>query len=229
MRVIFSSSSNLPGGCAAVFNCSLFAFPAFAAGECLKYKTVPSLKIKVPAFSVSVVQPDRPMDLLHGNVVATFAEEYEIEYGAAKIGDNGAPPETRRGGGWCIFIEGLAVEMGYTGFVVQIDRRHAPGSCEFDGIIEHEDEHINAHLSVVEDRQKDIRKAIAAAANNVLPVFVPDEDGIDGAMNDLEAELQNRPEVKLLRQKLAAEMEIRNKKIDMNDRGGRIRGCALLQ
>jgi len=166
------------------------------------------------------------MDLLHGNVVATLVEEYEIEYGAARVGgENGEAARSPKGEGWCVFIEGITVEMGYTDFVVQVDKRHSPESCEFKRILEHEDEHVAAHLAVIRDEGKNIRAAIAAAANNVLPMFARDENGIDDAMNELETRLQNRPEIRLLRQKLAAEREIRNKKIDMNDRGERLRGC----
>jgi hypothetical protein len=184
------------------------------ADECLKYKTLPSLKIKVPSYSVSVVQPDRKMNLLHGNVVATMAEEYEIEYGARKID-----------GGYCVFIEHITATIGYTDFVVQIDRRHSPESCEFAGILEHEYEHIHAHLAVIDDEKKDIEGTIRASANNVLPLFVPGEDGIDGAMADLETALQNQPQILLLREKLVAAREIRDKKIDLNDKGDRIRDC----
>jgi len=175
---------------------------------------LPSLEIKVPEFSVSIVQPDRFMDLLHGNVVATFVEEYEIKYGAQKFE-----------GGWCVFIEGITAIIGYTNFVVQIDRRHHPDSCEFDAIMEHEEEHVRAHLSVIEDSMRDIRSSISAAANNVLPVWVLDERGIDGAMDELEEKLQSRPQIQLLRQKLSAEREIRNKRVDLNDRGERFRRC----
>ena len=157
------------------------------------------------------------MDLLHGNVVATLTEEYEIEYGAAL---------SPKGEGWCVFIENIAVDFGFTDFIVQVDKRHHPESCEFNSILEHEDEHIAAHLSVIKDGQRNIKNAIAAAANNVLPMFVQSDDEIDNAMNELETELQNRPEIRLLRQKLTAEQEIRNKRIDMNDKGERFRACS---
>ena len=195
-------------------NCTLLTVPALATPDCLKYKTLPSLEIKVPRASVSVVRPERFMNLLHGNVVATFAEEYEIEYGAQKAD-----------GGYCVFIEGITAVIGYTDFIVQIDRRHETDSCEFAAVKEHEDEHIRAHLSVVEDGMGDIRSAISAAANGVLPVWVADEYGIDGAMAGLEEALSGRPQIRLLRQKLAAEREIRNKRVDLNDRGERFRRC----
>ena len=186
-----------------------------SAADCLRYKTLPSLKIKVPRFSVSIVQPDVPMNLLHGNVVATFAEEYEIEYGAEKTD-----------GGFCVFLERISASIGYTDFVVQIDRRHAFDSCEWHAIKEHEDEHIRAHLDVIDDEEAEIKSAVQSAADNIFPVFVASESGMDGAMDDMESELQAQPQLKLMRQKLNAEQEIRNKKIDLADKGTRIRQCA---
>jgi hypothetical protein len=175
---------------------------------------LPSLEIKVPSFSMSVVQPDRKMDLLHGNVVSTLAEEYEISYGAQRAAD-----------GYCVFIEHIAATIGYTDFVVQIDKRHPLNSCEWRAIKEHEDEHIRAHLSVIEDGEDDIRRSIAGAANSLMPVFAESEDEIDGAMDRLESELESQPQIRLMRQKLNAEQEIRNKKIDLDDKGWRIRAC----
>jgi hypothetical protein len=196
------------------FHISCFISHVSFAGDCLQYKTLPSLKIKVPGFSVSIIQPDRPLNLLHGNVVATFAEEYEIEYGAQ-----------RSNGGWCVFIENITAFVGYTDFVVQIDKRHPFDGCEFNAIKEHEDEHIRAHLSVIDDEKEEIEMSIMAAADNILPVFIENESDIERAMGDIESQLQEQPQIKLLRQKLNAEQEIRNKKIDLKDRGWRIRAC----
>lgn len=176
--------------------------------SCLKHKVVPSLDIKDPSFSLSVVQPDVEMNYLYGNMIATFVEEYEIEYGVEPVI-----------GGYCVFIEGIKAKVGYTDFVVQIDRRHGEGSCEFESILEHEDEHISEYLDAFRSEKKGIERAIMDAANNILPIFVKSEDEFDDAMNGLEASLQNRPEIKLLKQKISAEIEIRNKKVDVGDKG----------
>ncbi|MDR3208492.1 MAG: hypothetical protein LBT45_01435 [Rickettsiales bacterium] len=189
-------------------------FSQLQASECLQYKMLPSLEIKVPEFSVSIVQPEKKMDLLHGNVISTLSEEYEMSYGAQRVD-----------GGFCVFIEHISAAIGYTDFVVQIDKRHPFDSCEWHAIKEHEDEHIRAHLSVIDDGIEDMRRAIAGAANNMLPVFVENEDDIHNVMDDIEAELESQPQIKLMRQKLNAEQEIRNKKIDLNDKGWRIRAC----
>jgi hypothetical protein len=196
-----------------IFYFLFFILPA-SADDCLKYKTLPSLEIKVPRFSVSVSQPPRPLNLLHGNVVATFAEEYEVEYGVQKSG-----------GGFCVFVQKIVASVGYTDFDIQIDVRHRPGSCEFNATKDHENEHIRAHLSVVDEGMDGIRKSVAAAANDILPVFLETEDMVAAAMDEIEKELQDTPQIKLMRQTLQAEQEMRNKKIDLDDRGWRISKC----
>ena len=143
---------------------------------------------------------------MHGNVVATFSEAYQIEYGAA-----------REGAGWCVFIEHIMAEVGYTDFVIQIDRRHRFDSCEFNAIRDHENKHVRAYLSVIDDAKEDIKNSILAAAGTVLPIFVENEHGIDVAMDELEEKLQSRPQIRLMRQRLSAEQEIRNRRIDMHD------------
>jgi len=201
---------------------SLFALCVFRIGvcganECLRLKTVPSVEIKEPEWSVSIVQPENKLSLLHGNVISTFAEEYEITYGAQKVS-----------GGWCVMIENIEALMGYRGFVIQIDRRHNKGGCEWNAIKEHEDEHIRAHLSVVSDNRSEIKRSISAAAGTILPVFVETDGEIGRAMDELQTELQNAPQIRLLRQALSAEQEIRNRKVDLQDKGARIGECGKI-
>jgi len=188
----------------------------WAAADCAWFKTIPLVNIKIPEHSIFIAQPDGFSDLLHGRVQATFSEQFEISYGVGEIN-----------GGWCLFIEKIDAAMGYTEFTIEIDQRHIRGSCEYDAILEHEYEHVAAHLSVIEDEKNEIRKAVTNAAASVLPIFIEYKSEIEGAMDQLEKRLQERPEIRLMRQKLAAEREIRNRKVDLEDRGWRIERCKL--
>ena len=63
---------------------SFFISGAFAAGDdCLNYKLNPEVTINVPVWTKSVVQPLQKMDVLHGEVVATLVDEFEITFAAA--------------------------------------------------------------------------------------------------------------------------------------------------
>ena len=152
--------------------------------------------------------------MLHGNVVSKLAEEFEIGYKAEE-----------QDGGWCIFINSIIAIIGYTDFDIQIDKSYSPESCEFSMVKDHEYEHIRAHLSVIDDEQDDIKDFIRGAANNIFPIFVSKESEIDGAMDKIQDDLQSQPQLVLMRKKLNAEQEIRNKKIDLNDKGERLKMC----
>jgi len=186
------------------------------ANDCTRFKTVPPVNITIPEHSIYITQPDGFSDLLHGRVLATFSEQFDISYGVGEIN-----------GGWCLFIERIDAVIGYTEFTIEIDQRHVRGSCEYDAILEHEYEHVAAHLSVITDEKTEIKKAVTNAAASVLPIFIEYQNEIDGAMERLETHLQERPEIRLMRQKLAAEREIRNRRIDLEDRGWRIERCKL--
>ena len=187
---------------------------AFADDECLHYKVSPKVNVSVPAWDKSVVQPLKPMDLLHGNLVATLSEEYALAAESEPMED-----------GYCIVLTGVDASVGYTDFLVHIDSRHLPDTCEYNLTLEHEDQHIRAYLSVMDDAAKDVRRSIAAAANSIMPIFVPYDGDVNAALDGMERELQNHPDIILMKQKINAEQEIRNKKVDERDDGKRINEC----
>ncbi len=188
-------------------------YPAFA-NDCLDYKIRPAIYLKSPDWSKNVVQPLQPMDYLHGNVVATMVDNYDIVVDTTSIED-----------GWCVTLKRVDAVVGYENFTVQIDIRHAPNSCTYNAVMEHEDEHIRTYLSVIDDMQGDLKNAIYAAADAVMPVFVREKSEIDAAIEQLNNQLQSHPDVVLIKQKINAAQEIRNKKIDMRERGENLKKC----
>ncbi|MDR1027264.1 MAG: hypothetical protein LBL46_02505 [Rickettsiales bacterium] len=206
--------------------CTLLIQPAFA-DECSRYKSVPSLQIKEPSVSVAVFPSEVDIGLLHGKVVANLSEEYEIDFAARPATrshpSDGEGPDA--GGGWCVFPEKITATIGFSDFSVFIDRRYKEESCEWLAIAAHEDEHIAAHLTAVRENRADIEKSLAAAAAQILPVFVESESGIPAAMDGIEKQLSTGPQMRLIRQKLAAEQAVADKKIDLSDRGARIAEC----
>ena len=192
---------------------AVFAMPVFA-DDCLSYKLDPKIKINVPGWEKSVVQPLKPMDLWHGNVVATLVENYEI------IGDTTSIED-----GFCISLKSVNAIVGYSDFQIKIDSRHVPESCAYDAILLHEDEHIRAYLSVIDDYKDKISDAVFSAANSVMPVFIKNESDIDSALDTLHKNLQLHPEVILIKQKIQAEQELRNKRIDQHETGAHLKRC----
>lgn len=193
-----------------VFNTAAFA------DDCLLYKLNPRIDLKTPDWSKEVVQPLKPMDLLHGDVVATLAENYEIVADTTSIED-----------GFCISLKAVHATVGYSDFMVKIDSSHIPESCAYNAVLAHEDEHIRAYLSVIDDNDKKIINSIYAAANSVMPIFISDQNEIDTALDIINKEIQQHPDVILMNQKIQAEQEIRNKRVDENSNNDRIKQCMI--
>lgn len=187
---------------------------SFANNNCFEYKITPSVSVGIPDWSMAVVQPLEKMNFLHGNVIATLSEDYEITAYKKQVND-----------GYCIGLRAADSVIGYSDFMVQIDLRHAPGTCTYNATLEHEDEHIRTYLSVIDDYNKYITDSIITAANSVMPVFISNEDELDFALNKLNNDLQSHPDLILMKQKIKAEEEIRNKDVDHRDPGIRIKKC----
>ena len=184
------------------------------ADDCLDYKLTPNITIKSPTWTKSVVQPLKSMDVLHGDVIATLVDEFEITTDLTSIED-----------GFCVALKNIDVTIGYSDFLVQIDKSHQLNSCSYNAILQHEDEHIRAYLSVIEDNQEMFKKSIENAADSIVPIFIKNEKDIEYAIEKVNNELQNHPDIILLKQQIKAGEEIRNKYVDINDTGEILRKC----
>lgn len=194
---------------------SLFTIPV-RADDCLAYKLSPDVNVFAPVWEKYVVQPGQPMNLLHGNVVAAFSENYEL------LGDT-----TRSGDGFCISLRGVNASIGYAEFIVKIDKSHVPGSCSYNKVLSHEDEHIRTYLRVAEDFKSELISAVKSASNSVVPIFASDDTGIESAIDNFNSQLQNHPDVILIKQKISAQQELRNKRIDENTKPTNLSECYL--
>lgn len=193
---------------------SFFISGAFASDDCIDYKLTPNITIKSPVWTKSVVQPLEKMDVLHGNVAATLTDEFEITADITSIED-----------GFCVALKNVDTTIGYSDFLVQIDISHKPHTCSYNAILQHEDEHIRAYLSVIEDNKDLFAKSIKNAADSIVPVFIKNEKDIESAIDKLNNELQNHPDIVLLKQQIRADEEIRNKYVDINDTGETLKRC----
>lgn len=192
----------------------LYNSSVFATDDCLNYKLTPEITIKTPDWTKSVVQPLQNMDVLHGKVIATLTDEFDITSDITSIED-----------GFCVSLKNIDVTIGYSDFLVQVDISHKPNTCSYDAIVQHEDEHIRAYLSVIDDNKYLLEQSIKSAANSINPVFVENEKDIESAIDKLNNELQNHPDIILLKQQIKADEEIRNKYVDLNDNGESLKRC----
>lgn len=193
--------------------CVLCCGPGMAV-DCVGYKKIPAVYIDIPDWSKSVVQPNQPMDLWHGNVVATLVNNFQID--ADVIGVDG---------GYCVGLKSVNAEFGYNDFVVNIDIRHRPNSCEYDAVLAHEDKHIKTYLSVVDEFKGEFQKSVYSAAQSIMPRFVKTKQDAARAVEDMNNELQSHPDLVLVKQKIYAAEEIKNKQIDREETGADLKKC----
>ena len=184
------------------------------AVDCVGYKKIPAVYIDIPDWSKSVVQPNQPMDLWHGNVVATLVNNFQID--ADVIGVDG---------GYCVGLKSVNAEFGYNDFVVNIDIRHRPNSCEYEAVLAHEDKHIKTYLSVVDEFKGEFQKSVYSAAQSIMPRFVKTKQDAARAVEDMNNELQSHPDLVLVKQKIYAAEEIKNKQIDREETGEELKKC----
>jgi len=184
------------------------------ANECTSYKIQPKIVINTPTWTRSVIMSRAPMNLLHGNVAATMINDYEVVADVIPVDD-----------GYCVGLKEINATIGYSDFLIKIDNRHTPKSCSYNAIVNHEDKHIAAYLSVVEDNSKEIHEALYSAANSIMPVFVKKQSDINDAIEKLNDELQSHPDTILMVQKLHAAEEINNKAIDQHEDYSELKKC----
>lgn len=203
-------------GLSLVLGCStLFLGTCFAA-DCVAYKKLPAIYINTPDWNKTVVQPRREMDRLHGNVVATMVDNYQIDADIVSVD-----------GGFCVGLKSVNVVVGYNDFVVNVDIRNTPGSCEYNAVLEHEDKHIKTYLSVIDDFKGELQKSVYSAAQSVMPRFVKSRDMVDVVVDDMNRQLQSHPDVVLVKQKIFADVEIKNKQIDRMESGAELKKCKI--
>lgn len=184
------------------------------ANDCMQYKKNPGVFINTPDWKKIVVQPKEPMNFWHGNVVATFVDNYDLVTDVNLVD-----------GGFCVGLKSVDSVVGYNNFDVQIDIRHIPNSCEYNAVLRHEDKHIKAYLSVVDDFKADLQRAMFVAADSIMPVFVKSKSDVDGAINMFNQEFQNHPDMIVVKQKIKAAEEIRNKQVDQMESGADLDKC----
>lgn len=199
-----------------LFSGFLFGFVIISANanECLSYKTTPNISIKVPDYTIEIVQPRKPMDLLHGNVVATLVNNYDIVADITPIKN-----------GYCVGLKSIEASVGYTDFLVKVDSRHKPESCSYNAIINHENKHIYTYLSVINDYKLEFKKAIYSAADSIIPIFIKEQSDIDITIEELNDKLQTHPDIVLMIQKIHADEEIKNKYIDRVENYSELKKC----
>ena len=167
-----------------------------------------------PEYNIQIVHTTDNMDLYHGNVVSTLIDNYEIIASAYAVKE-----------GYCVVLKTVNSVIGYNDFLVNINEKHKSGTCSYNITLEHEKKHINAYLSVIKDFKSELKNSLFNAADSIMPIFVKSKEELDLAIDKMNLELQKHPELILVKQKIKAAEEIRNKKIDQQNDSYKMISC----
>lgn len=196
-----------------LFFLGIFVFGA-ANADCMDYKISPSVNIKQLKWTERTAQPKTEMNSLHGSVAASFNEEYDLHIMTF-------PDKT----GVCVVLSGVDAKLGYTEFLINIDRAHKKDSCEYNLTLKHEKKHIAAHISAFDNELNNMKESIKIASDSIMPIYIKNMDLADDAMNDIQEQIQQHPSIVLMKQKLNANQEILNKKVDDGSDNKLINNC----
>jgi hypothetical protein len=79
-------------------------------------------------------------------------------------------------GSYCATPESFDLTIGYSDFIVYIDRRYGRGSCEYKAIREHENTHVSLYRAYLQRHLPELRKRAKAEALRIKPIQVRHPD-----------------------------------------------------
>ena len=93
---------------------------------------------------------------------------------------------TLRSGRICAFPQSITVEIGYPEFTIWVDRRYRRGTCEYQAILDHEQDHIRIYREQLRLFIDGFRQKIASVIRQQRPAFATSADiAVDQVKNQL--------------------------------------------
>ena len=77
---------------------------------------------------------------------------------------------------YCVLPTKIDVKMGYPLFEILIDSRYRRGSCQYNVILDHENEHVDLHLQALERFRPWLESQILNEASRIKPIIVRSPD-----------------------------------------------------
>ncbi len=91
-----------------------------------------------------------------------------------------------RSGRFCAFPQSITVEIGYPEFTIWVDRRYRRGTCEYQAILDHEQDHIRIYREQLRLFIDGFRQKIARLIRQQRPTFAASADyAVDQVKNQL--------------------------------------------
>lgn len=81
-----------------------------------------------------------------------------------------------KGGRYCALPTEINIKMGYPTFEVLIDRRYRHGTCQFNAILDHENEHVDLYLHTLDRMTPWLESQILGEIDRIKPLIVTSID-----------------------------------------------------
>ena len=117
-------------------------------------------------------------------------------------------------GGYCISLRGLDVDVFFPEFNIVIDKRLKPNTCAYNVVLNHEQDHVNAHKKVLNENINDVKSALVDAVKSIKPVFIKKHDNQDNIQEEIIKKIENYKSVVKIQEEVSKSLEEENEKID---------------
>jgi hypothetical protein len=77
---------------------------------------------------------------------------------------------------YCALPTKIDIKMGYPSFEILIDSRYRPGTCQYNAIRDHENEHVNLYLEALNHFTPWLETRILTEARRIKPIVVTSPD-----------------------------------------------------
>jgi len=106
------------------------------------------------------------------------------------LGIQGATAAVRRGNGFCVYVTSVDVDFGWSSVEVYVPSDFPRGSCQYNVIMDHENQHIAINRGVLKEFAPLLRARIEKVLAGTKPTFTRSSAGsADAAVGGIQAQL----------------------------------------
>jgi hypothetical protein len=89
-------------------------------------------------------------------------------------------------GGYCVYLSEVNAEYGYRSHDVFVASEYRPGTCEYNAILDHENQHVAINRATVREAGPALRQELEQSLQTMPPKFTRDPQfGTDRALADV--------------------------------------------
>lgn len=96
-----------------------------------------------------------------------------------------------QGGGYCVYLNAVTAEFGWKRMEVHIAREYARGTCEYNAVLDHENQHVSIIKNALSDYAPRLRAELERELRRQQPIFTRNaRSAADQAVEDLYGRMQ---------------------------------------